>query len=206
MNSEKREEMKTIFDSYDRDCSGDLSMREVSKILLDIGLQPKNKEEQEEIQKMMEEVDEDGSMEINFEEFLLLFQRINEKLKAMELAFTEVQLADLRYAFDALDSDGSGTLEVTEIRRALQLMGRKIDSDKLRAMIELVDDDCSGELDFAEFLMLVRVIENDRESLPDLPEQPPPDNNQLMVREPVPAASDEDLGPKREARRGAQFG
>merc|ERR1719335_107551 len=103
MNSEKREEMKTIFDSYDRDCSGDLSMREVSKILLDIGLQPKNKEEQEEIQKMMEEVDEDGSMEINFEEFLLLFQRINEKLKAMqreneraralELNFTEVQLA-----------------------------------------------------------------------------------------------------------------
>merc|ERR550514_63652 len=100
----------------------------------------------------MEEVDEDGSMEINFEEFLLLFQRINEKLKAMqrenenakalELNFTEHQLADLRYAFDALDSDGSGTLEVSEIRRALQLMGRKIDSDKLRAMIELVDDDC----------------------------------------------------------------
>merc|ERR1719359_953417 len=120
---------------------------------------------------MMQDVDEDGSMELNFEEFLVLFQRINEKLKAMqrekenakavELEFTENQLADLRYAFNALDSDGSGTLEVQEIRRALQLMGKKVSSEKLWEMISEVDDDQSGELDFTEFLQLVRKMETD---------------------------------------------
>lgn len=171
LHSQKRDEMKTLFDSYDRDRSGDLSLREVSRMLLDLGLQPKNRDEQDEIQKMMAEVDEDGSMELNFEEFLLLFQRINEKLKAMqrekererahELSFSEMQLADLRYAFDALDTDGSGLLEVSEIRRALQLMGKKVSSEKLWDMITEVDDDNSGELDFTEFLQLVKRMDTD---------------------------------------------
>merc|ERR1711904_695809 len=77
LNFQKRDEMKTLFDSYDRDKSGDLSLQEVSRILIDLGLQPKTRDEQDEIQRMMEEVDEDGSMELNFNEFLVLFQRIN---------------------------------------------------------------------------------------------------------------------------------
>merc|ERR1719313_803298 len=118
---------------------------------------------------MMEEADDDGSMELTFEEFLVLSQKINEKLKAMqreyekqralEMHFTEDQLSDLRHAFDVLDHDGSGTLAIAEVRRALQLMGKRLTSDKLRGLILQIQGHATAELDFVAFLILTRTLE-----------------------------------------------
>merc|ERR1719456_184906 len=118
----------------------------------------------------MEEVDEDGSGEIDFEEFCVLFQRISEKLqamqrenerrKALELNFSLQHLADLRQSFETLDRDGNGVLEIGEIRRALQLMRKRIPSDTLRDLFDEVCADGSGVLEFQEFLQLMRMIED----------------------------------------------
>jgi len=166
-----RGEMRRLFMSYDKDRSGELSFGEVSKVLGDMGLTPSNRQQQEEIARMMEEADDDGSMELTFEEFLRLQQMITEKLKAMqreyekeqafEMLFTEDQLADLRNAFDVLDQDGSGSLDVSEVRRALQLMGKKVTSDRLRELMSQIEGEGreTGELDFIGFMTLVRIIE-----------------------------------------------
>merc|ERR1719359_2745287 len=171
--ADKRDELQEVFAQYDKDQSGDLSMREVSSILLDLGLQPRTRAEQEEIQLMMEEVDEDGSESCDFEEFCVLFQRISEKLqamqreaerrKALELNFTLHHIADLRQSFETLDRDGNGVLEIGEIRRALQLLRKRIPSDTLRELFDEVDVDGSGVLEFTEFLVLMRMIEDNPE-------------------------------------------
>lgn len=171
--ADKRDELQEVFAQYDKDHSGDLSMREVSLILLDLGLQPKTRGEQEEIQHMMEDVDEDGSESCDFEEFCVLFQRISEKLqamqreaerrKALELNYTLHHLADLRQSFETLDRDGNGVLEIGEIRRALQLLRKRIPSDTLRELFDEVDVDGSGVLEFQEFLVLMRKIDDNPE-------------------------------------------
>lgn len=171
--AEKRDELQEMFMQYDKDGSGDLSMGEISQILVDLGLQPRTRAEQEEIQLMMEEVDEDGSESCDFEEFCVLFQRISEKLqamkreaerrKALELNFTLTDLQELRQSFETLDREGNGVLEISEIRRALQLMRKKIPSDTLRDLFDEVCADGSGVLEFQEFLQLMRMIEDSTE-------------------------------------------
>lgn len=167
-NDDRREELRSYFDSYDRDGSGDLSMAEISKILVDLGLQPRNHEEQENIQLMMEEVDEDGTNSLDFEEFCMLFQKISEKLlmlqrsnerkQGLELGFSDQELLDFRIAYNSLDEDGDGRLEITEIRRAMNMMHLRVSPESLRNLVESLDEDGSGELSFVAFLKLVQAI------------------------------------------------
>jgi len=98
----RREELVESFMKYDRDRSGSLSHNEVSLLLTDVGLQPTNKKEQEELANIISSVDADGSGFIDFQEFQELSQRIDEKLRsfryeeqiefAMCLGFTEKQM------------------------------------------------------------------------------------------------------------------
>jgi Ca2+-binding EF-hand superfamily protein len=164
-----------MFKRYDRDESGELSMREVSSILLDFGLQPRSREELDEIQAMMEEADSDGSNEINFEEFCVLFQRIQEKIQAMireserkkafELGFSKASLQELRKAFEALDEDLSGGLDVSEVRKGLKLMRRELSALALRDVFDSLDTEDTGELDLMAFIALIKFIDENAKSL-----------------------------------------
>merc|ERR1712072_1519019 len=106
----KREvELRELFKAYDKDGSGELGNKEISQILDDFNLLPRTKTEQEEIAQILEEIDEDGSGQVELEEFRIFMQRVQEKLERMlreeerevaqELHFTDSQLGDLRNAF-----------------------------------------------------------------------------------------------------------
>merc|ERR1712176_222480 len=111
----KRETTAAHFDKYDRDRNGKLSIEELSSLLCDVGCVPHSRKEQEELAQLIHLVDLDGNGFIDFSEFQVLSQRIEEKLKsmryeeeiehAMSIGFTETQLNELRWIFDSLDSD-----------------------------------------------------------------------------------------------------
>merc|ERR1712118_264428 len=50
---------------------------------------------------------------------------------------------------------------ITEVRRALELMRYHIDSEHLRETFHKLDHDRTGFLDFAGFLRLMRMVEDD---------------------------------------------
>eukprot|EP01052_Picozoa_sp_SAG31_P023858 SAG31_NODE_1992_length_6709_cov_3.654870_8_plen_251_part_00 len=54
--------------------------------------------------------------------------------------------------FADIDSDGSGTLDRTEIERLASRLGVTLRKKELDAAMEAMDDDGSGEVDFEEFL------------------------------------------------------
>merc|ERR1719359_76003 len=101
--ADKRDELQEVFAQYDKDHSGDLSMREVSLILLDLGLQPKTRAEQEEIQHMrkripsdtlrdlFDEVDVDGSGVLEFTEFLVLMRKIEDNPELQNVNYETIQ-------------------------------------------------------------------------------------------------------------------
>mmetsp|Transcript_43073 Transcript_43073/g.52237 ORF Transcript_43073/g.52237 Transcript_43073/m.52237 type:complete len:168 (+) Transcript_43073:216-719(+) len=65
-----------------------------------------------------------------------------------------------REAFKTFDKDGSGTIDITELKSTLSItMGQQPTDEELFLMISQVDDDGSGEIEFGEFL---KVMENNK--------------------------------------------
>ncbi|OZH51231.1 urea transporter [Hydrocoleum sp. CS-953] len=58
---------------------------------------------------------------------------------------------DLRYIFNAIDRDRSGTLSLEELRYHLQQAGNPMSDDELNFLFSSMDADNSGEIDFSEF-------------------------------------------------------
>ena len=58
---------------------------------------------------------------------------------------------DLRYIFDAIDLDHSGSLSLAELHYHFQQAGHSISDDELSFMFSSLDVDNSGEIDFKEF-------------------------------------------------------
>jgi len=165
------EEMNAFFNAYDRDGDGELDMREICQILALFDLQPRNPQEQEGISRLMEEVDYDGSGKIDSNELVTMVQRISEKLVQMQraaenrhaqaLRFSTGETMALRHSFEALDVDCNGTLNFSEVERAVHQMGWRCGEAKLQRLLKEIDEDCSSTVDFTEFLSLMRRIEDE---------------------------------------------
>merc|ERR1712096_91943 len=64
--------------------SGTLDLGECSKLLEQMGLNPRTRAEQRQIACLFEIIDEDGSGELDFAEFNHLFQRVHERMQAVQ--------------------------------------------------------------------------------------------------------------------------
>jgi len=93
---------------------------------------------------------------------------VNEKLKilryeeeldcAIRLGFSEKQMRDLRFVFDSLDIDGSGKLDLNEVRNAFTMLRKHPSQEALEAAFKALDTDRSGELCFKEYLFLMQAM------------------------------------------------
>lgn len=168
---ERSEDIRTLFNLYDKDRSEQLEMKEICSILVDMNLQPKSADEQQGIAELLEEVDSDGSGTLSFEETLAItircgerisqLQRLAEHLKAEALGFSKKECFELRRAFEALDTEGHGYLNTSEVHRAVHWMQWRVSDFKLTQLLEDIDEDRSGTTDFSEFLELMRRVDDD---------------------------------------------
>lgn len=71
------------------------------------------------------------------------------------MTFTERDIKESRDAFERFDRDRSGTLDLWELRAALQDLGKEPTEDELSMLISAVDDEHDGEVDFEAFLGLI---------------------------------------------------
>lgn len=165
---QNRADQLARFERYDRNRNGQLSVAEISSLLVDVGCAPMRRKEQEELAQLIQFVDADGNGTIDFQEFQVLSQRIDEKLRsmryedeiehAMTVGFSESQLRDLRSVFDSLDADGSEKLSAAEVRIGLAQMDKKVSQHAFESAFAALDQDKSGELDFLEFLDFMQLM------------------------------------------------
>ena len=59
---------------------------------------------------------------------------------------------DCYHIFKLFDRDGSGTIDIQEMRAVLNELGKKVDNKELERLMNDLDNDGSGEIDFEEFL------------------------------------------------------
>eukprot|EP01061_Rhynchopus_euleeides_P006575 TRINITY_DN15624_c0_g1_i1.p1 TRINITY_DN15624_c0_g1~~TRINITY_DN15624_c0_g1_i1.p1 ORF type:complete len:176 (+),score=76.59 TRINITY_DN15624_c0_g1_i1:268-795(+) len=86
----------------------------------------------------------------------------------MQMDLTEEQEADLKEAFNLLDSEGYGTIDARDLKVALRALGYEPQKDKMKKIISEIDkDSMSGTLLYEEFkrIMTEKLFdyENDEE-------------------------------------------
>lgn len=167
------------FNRYDRDKSGELEMHEVAKILHDMGLIPRTKEEQAEILAIFEEVDEDGSQSFDFKEFQVLIIRVKERLekiaheKAKDHAYTigisSARFKEILTLFRASDEDGNNMIWVPHLRVTMDSLGKVITSERLHEIFEDYCAETDGQkyLGITEFCNMMKDMDNGKLRIAD---------------------------------------
>ncbi|KAI8473389.1 MAG: kinase-like domain-containing protein [Monoraphidium minutum] len=84
------------------------------------------------------------------------FAQMN-KLKKMALmvvgqSLAPDELAGLQELFKSIDADGSGTITVEEMKKALHAWGHKISEPELQSLMAIADVDGDGLIDYNEFV------------------------------------------------------
>ncbi|OVA07783.1 EF-hand domain [Macleaya cordata] len=101
---------------------------------------------EEELQRMVKEVDSDGDGFIDLNEFIELNTIDSEK-----------HLEDVRSAFSIMDTNGDGSISPQELQKVLRNLGDNASIEDCKRMISAVDCDGDGFVSFEEFkLMMIR--------------------------------------------------
>jgi Ca2+-binding EF-hand superfamily protein len=80
----------------------------------------------------------------------------------MTAALSEAELQRLRATFDDFDKDGSGELDLSELREVLRaFLGPKVTERKILRIFKAADTDKSGAIDFQEFVDAMQRIRLD---------------------------------------------
>lgn len=136
---------------FDIKKNGYISPRELKRMFLKMGQRPTNVE----LRDIINELDENHDGCIQFEEFLDYFHaKICHDPDGQERQ-NESDMKILQAAFKVFDADGSGEIDISELRQALKNIGEKISEDELRAMMAGADADGNGLIDFEEFCVFM---------------------------------------------------
>ena len=122
--------LQSIFNRYDIDQSGSMSVSELGEALKEMGVEPS----EQELQKILSEVDQDTSGDLCLEEFVLIFG-----------------LSKLRDVFDDMDADKSGSISTRELGLAMKKLGHTLSPNAIKTILKKVDTDGDGVVSFHEF-------------------------------------------------------
>merc|ERR1712072_1489137 len=71
---------------------------------------------------------------------------------------TQDQVEEIKEAFDLFDTDGSGSIDVNELKVAMKALGMDAKSEEIRKLINDIDSDGDGTIDFDEFLAMMTPV------------------------------------------------
>jgi len=143
LDHEQTEVLMKCFNGFCKE--GVVHAETVNEILQMMGLRVK----QEALDAIIAEVDEDGSGELEFEEFCILAARflIEEDEEQMR--------KELKEAFRFYDKEGEGFLTIETLSGILLELEPNLGKDELQDIIDEVDEDGSGTIDFDEFMNMM---------------------------------------------------
>merc|ERR1711860_427091 len=134
--------LKVCFDLFDTKKQEFLSADDLNEIMRAMGFRPSK----EELQELLEEIDEDGSGEIEFGEFCQLCATF-----LVEDPDIETMKRELKDAFRIYDKEGLGYITTETLRGLIGELLAPLTDEELDGILEELDEDGSGSMDFDEF-------------------------------------------------------
>ncbi|MBN3319492.1 TNNC1 protein, partial [Atractosteus spatula] len=130
---------KAAFDIFVQDAEdGCISTKELGKVMRMLGQNPTP----EELQEMIDEVDEDGSGTVDFDEFLVMMVRC---MKEESKGKSEEELAEI---FRMFDKNGDGYIDLDELKLMLESTGEAITEDDIEELMRDGDKNNDGKIDY----------------------------------------------------------
>ncbi|NWV01061.1 CETN1 protein, partial [Upupa epops] len=77
------------------------------------------------------------------------------KKASPKLELTEEQKQEIREAFDLFDTDGSGNIDVKELKVAMRALGFEPKKEEIKKMIADIDKEGTGKISFNDFLVVM---------------------------------------------------
>ncbi|KAJ1387104.1 EF-Hand 1, calcium-binding site [Sesbania bispinosa] len=129
------EEVRKIFNKFDKNGDGKISRTELKEVMVALG----SKTTSEEVSRMMAELDRNGDGYIDLKEF-------------GEFHCTGGgDTRELQEAFEMYDLDKNGLISAKELHSVMRKLGEKCSLSDCRRMIGNVDADGDGSVNFEEF-------------------------------------------------------
>merc|ERR1711896_91539 len=143
LSEEQMEEIREAFGLFDADASGMIDVRELKAAMRALGFEVKN----EELKKMVTDVDNDGNGTIEFGEFLhMMTAKMGEKDTR----------EDIEKVFKLFDNDSTNKISFRNLARV---------DEELQDMINQADRDGDGEINCDEFYRIMKKKGNFLEDL-----------------------------------------
>merc|ERR1711973_696422 len=134
--------LKVCFDLFDTKKQDYLSADDLDEIMRAMGFRPS----EEELVDLVEEIDEDGSGQIEFPEFCQLCATF-----LVEDPDIETMKKELKDAFRIYDKEGQGFITTETLRGLIGELLAPLTDEELEGIIDELDEDGSGSMDFDEF-------------------------------------------------------
>ncbi|KAK1413972.1 hypothetical protein QVD17_29709 [Tagetes erecta] len=158
---ERKDELKSVFATFDKNRDGFITKQELSDSLKNIGISTSERD----VLEMVQRVDVNGDGLIDFDEFCELFESMMSgedekggKIGGVSDNNVDQEDGDLKDAFDVFDGDKNGLISVEELGLVLDSMGfkegKKLEDCKM--MISKVDIDGDGMINFHEFKNMMK--------------------------------------------------
>ncbi len=140
----RMKEYREAFEIFDITKDGYITVKELAQVMRSLNQEPS----EEDLRKMINEVDYDNDGKINFDEFLTL---MNSKNKDIDLEDEMIR------AFQVFDTDDSGFISAISLRHIMSALS-KVPEDDIDNMIYEADIDGDGYINYREFVrsMLIK--------------------------------------------------
>merc|ERR1711959_25715 len=122
LSEEQLDEIREAFSLFDSDASGAIDVRELKAAMRALGFEVKN----EELKKMVSDIDGDGNGTIEFGEFLTMMTgKMGEKdsREDIEKVFKLFDDEELQDMINQADRDGDGEINIDEFYRIMKKKG-----------------------------------------------------------------------------------
>jgi centrin-1 len=143
LTEEQIGQITQAFELFDTDGSGTIETQELKIAMRALGFEPK----QEEIDKMVRDVDDDGSGSVDFPEFL--------DMMAHKL-LNRNPVEEINKAFKLFDDDNTGRVTFKNLKRVAKELGERLTDEELQEMIDEADRDGDGEVNNDEFQRIMK--------------------------------------------------
>ncbi|XP_009596618.1 calmodulin-like protein 8 [Nicotiana tomentosiformis] len=129
---------------FDKDGDGCITIEELATVIRSLDQNPT----EEELYRMISEVDADENGITEFTEFLNL---ITQKMKETDAE------EELKEAFKVFDKDQNGYISANDLRHVMINLGEKLTDEEAEQMIKEADLDGDGQVNFDDFVKMMTV-------------------------------------------------